>query len=60
MKSDEVHQITSSHQFDVRPDESSLAMMLAQKLAHISLGHSLDANYAFNDRMMFDDTKTLN
>jgi hypothetical protein len=44
---------------DVLPDEASLAMVLAHELAHISLGHRLDTKYAFNDRMLFDDTKTF-
>jgi len=44
---------------DVLPDEASLAMVLAHELAHIALGHRLDTKYAFNDRMMFDDTKTF-
>jgi hypothetical protein len=44
---------------DVLPDEASLAMVLAHELAHISLGHRLDTKYAFNDRMLFDDTDTF-
>src|SRR5215510_13043042 len=44
---------------DVLPDEASLALALAHELAHISLGHSLDTKYAFNDRTLFQDEETL-
>src|SRR5262245_31883064 len=44
---------------DVLPDEASLALALAHELAHISLGHSLDTKYAFNDRTLFQDEQTL-
>src|SRR5262249_46900369 len=44
---------------DVLPDEASLSMVLAHELAHIALGHRLDTKYAFNDRMIFDDTDTF-
>jgi hypothetical protein len=44
---------------DVLPDEASLAMIIAHELAHIALGHRLDTKYSFNDRMLFDDEKTL-
>jgi hypothetical protein len=40
---------------DVLPDEASLAMVLAHELAHIVLGHRLDTQLAFNDRMFFPD-----
>jgi hypothetical protein len=43
---------------DVLPDESSLAMVLAHELAHITLGHNLGSQYAFNDRMLFSDEST--
>jgi Peptidase family M48 len=45
---------------DVLPDEASLAMVLAHELAHIYLDHRLDTKYAFNDRMLFDDTQVFN
>lgn len=40
---------------DVLPDEPSLAMVLAQELGHIVLGHRLNTQYAFSDRMIFPD-----
>jgi len=40
---------------DVLPDEASLAMVLADELSHIVLGHQLDTKLAFNDRMFFAD-----
>jgi len=51
--------VVSRGLIDVLPDEASLAMVLAHELAHISLGHKLDTKYAFNDRMMFEDTATF-
>jgi hypothetical protein len=44
---------------DVLPDEASLAAVLAHELAHIALGHALDTQFAFMDRLLFDDTQTL-
>jgi hypothetical protein len=44
---------------DVLPDEASLAMVLSHELAHIALGHRLDTKYAFNDRLIFNDTETF-
>ena len=44
---------------DVLPDEASLAMMLAYELGHIVLGHRIDTSFAFNDRMLFPDEKTM-
>jgi Peptidase family M48 len=44
---------------DVLPDEASLAMILAHELAHIALDHSLDTQYAFNDRMLFNDVQAF-
>src|SRR5580658_7767909 len=43
---------------DVLPDEASLAAVLSHELAHIVLGHNLGSKYAFNDRMLFDDSST--
>jgi len=51
--------ILSRGLIDVLPDEASLALALAHELAHISLGHSLDTKYAFNDRTLFQDEETL-
>lgn len=44
---------------DVLPDESSLATMLAQELAEILLGHSIQTKYAFSDRMIFNVKNTF-
>ncbi|HEY2858865.1 MAG TPA: M48 family metalloprotease [Terracidiphilus sp.] len=44
---------------DVLPDEASLAMVLAEELAHIALAHRTATTYAFGDRIMFDDTELL-
>jgi len=40
---------------DTLPDEASLAMVLAHELGHVKLGHQLDTQWAFNDRMIFSD-----
>lgn len=40
---------------DVLPDEASLAMVLSHELAHIVLGHRMDTNLAFNDKLLFPD-----
>ena len=44
---------------DVLPDEASLATMLAHELSHIVLGHRVDTQYAFFDRLIFDDKDTF-
>jgi Peptidase family M48 len=44
---------------DVLPDEASLAMVLAHELGHIVLGHKVDTNLAFSDRMLFPDDETF-
>jgi hypothetical protein len=44
---------------DVLPDEASLAMVLAHELGHIVLGHRIDTNLAFSDRMLFPDDETF-
>ncbi len=44
---------------DTLPDEASLAAILAHELAHIALGHDTDSEYAFSDRVLFDDEQTL-
>ena len=44
---------------DVLPDEASLAMILADELAHIALGHHVDTRLAFNDRFFFADSDTF-
>lgn len=44
---------------DVLPDEASLAMILAHELGHIALDHSINTDYAFDDRMMFPDDQSF-
>ena len=51
--------VVSKGLLDVLPDEASLAMILARELSHIALGHQLDTNLAFNDRMFFSDEDTF-
>src|SRR5215469_11793432 len=49
--------IVSRGLLDTMPDESTLAMVLAQELGHIALGHRIDTKYAFADRMLFPDER---
>ena len=51
--------VLSRGMIDVLPDEASLAMVLAQQLAHIALGHRLDTMYSFSDRMLFEDPQAF-
>jgi hypothetical protein len=44
---------------DVLPDEASLAAILAHELSHAVLGHRMDTQYAFFDRLLFDDKETF-
>ena len=44
---------------DVLPDEASLAAVISHELAHAVLGHRIDTQYAFFDRMLFDDKETF-
>ena len=44
---------------DVLPDEASLAVILADELSHIVLGHPFDTKLAFNDRMFFPDENSF-
>jgi hypothetical protein len=44
---------------DVLPDEASLATVLAHELSHTVLGHRMDTQYAFFDRLIFDDKDTF-
>src|SRR5262249_35007533 len=44
---------------DVLPDEVSLAALLAHELGHIVLGHSMDTEFAFFDRLRFDERNTF-
>ena len=44
---------------DVLPDEASLAMVLAHELSHIVLGHRMDTQLAFNDKLLFPDEESF-
>lgn len=44
---------------DVLPDEGSLAAVLAHELSHVVLGHRLDSQYAFFDRLLVSDKDTF-
>jgi Zn-dependent protease with chaperone function len=44
---------------DVLPDEASLATVLAHELSHVVLGHRLDSQYAFFDRLLVSDKETF-
>ena len=44
---------------DVMPDEATLAMVLAQELGHIALGHRVNTKYGFADRMLFPDERVF-
>jgi Peptidase family M48 len=44
---------------DVLPDEASLAVVLAHELGHIVLGHRMDTQFAFLNRLRFGETETF-
>ena len=44
---------------DVLPDEASLALVLADELSHIALGHSTQTQFAFNNQTMLSDAELL-
>src|SRR6195256_3186001 len=44
---------------DVLPDEASLATMIAHELSHVVLGHRLDSQFAFFNRLRFDERETF-
>jgi hypothetical protein len=44
---------------DVLPDEASLATLVAHELSHVVLGHRVDTQYAFSDRLLFDEKDTF-
>ncbi len=44
---------------DVLPDEASLAMALSGELAHILLGHRMDAMLGFGDSTIIEDAEVL-
>jgi len=44
---------------DVLPDEPSLAAILAHEVAHILLGHPMDTQFAFLNRLRFSEKDTF-
>ena len=44
---------------DTLPDEASLAAILSHELAHIVLGHTTSTDFAFSDRLRFDDARIV-
>jgi hypothetical protein len=44
---------------DVLPDEASLGTIIAHELGHVVLGHRMDSQYAFFDRLLVDDKNTF-
>jgi len=44
---------------DVLPDEASLALVLADELSHIALGHRTQTQFAFNNQTMLSDVALL-
>ena len=44
---------------DVLPDEASLAMVVADELSHIALGHRTQTQFAFNNQTMLSDAELL-
>ena len=44
---------------DVLPDEGSLAAILAHELGHVVLGHRVDSQFAFLNRVRFDEKETF-
>jgi hypothetical protein len=44
---------------DVLPDETSLALVLADELAHIALGHRTPTQFAFYNQTMLSDAELL-
>jgi hypothetical protein len=44
---------------DVLPDEASLAAILAHELGHVVLRHPMDTQFAFLNRLRFDDKETF-
>ena len=44
---------------DVLPDEASLASILSHELGHVVLGHRMDSQFAFFNRVRFDEKQTF-
>ena len=51
--------IISRGLIDVLPDEASLALMLADELSHIALGHATQTQFAFHNQTMLSDAELL-
>jgi hypothetical protein len=51
--------VVSRGLIDVLPDEPSLATLLSRELGHVVLAHRIDTQYAFFDRMLFDEKDTF-
>jgi hypothetical protein len=51
--------VVSRGMLDTLPDEASLAAILTHELAHILLGHVTTTDFAFSDRLRFDDARIL-
>ena len=44
---------------DVLPNEAALAALLAHELGHVLLGHPMDTQFAFFDRIRFDEKDAI-
>jgi hypothetical protein len=44
---------------NVLPDEASLAAILAHELSHVVLGHHMDTQFAFPNRLRFSEKETF-
>ena len=51
--------VVSRGLIDVLPDEASLAAVIAHELAHVTLGHRMDTQFAFFNRTRFDEKETF-
>src|SRR6266478_3637733 len=51
--------VVSRGLIDVLPDEASLAAILANELGHVVLGHRMDTQFAFFNRVRFDEKETF-
>jgi len=51
--------VVSRGLIDVLPDEASLAAVLAHELAHVTLGHRMDTQFAFFNRTRFEEKETF-
>jgi hypothetical protein len=51
--------VVSRGLLDVLPDEPSLALVLADELAHIALGHRTNTRFAFTNQTMMSDEEML-